>query len=47
MLALNRNAAAFALDLGNSPGILLRHYCALVSDQETKRFWALCPSENC
>lgn len=47
MLALKHDAAAVALDLGNSPAILLRHYRALVSDQETKRFWSLCPSKHC
>lgn len=47
MLALKQDAAAVALDFGNSPSILLRHYRALVSDQETKRFLALCPRDRC
>lgn len=46
LLALRKDAASVALELGNSASILLRHYRALVSDNESERFWALIPNER-
>jgi integrase len=42
-LALRRDPGRVAMDLGNSPTILQRHYCELVSAEEAKRFWGLRP----
>lgn len=44
LLAKRKDAASVALELGNSATILLRHYRALVSDQEAERFWNLIPN---
>jgi integrase len=46
LLALRKDAAAVALELGNSASILLRHYRALVSDVESEKFWNLIPNER-
>lgn len=43
MLAHARDAAAVALELGNSVDILMRHYRELVSRRDAARFWALTP----
>jgi integrase len=40
MLALTKDAPATALQLGNSPAILFRHYRELVSAVDAKRFFA-------
>jgi integrase len=42
LLALHRDAGRVALSLGNSPGILLRHYQELVTPEACAEFWA-CP----
>lgn len=40
MLALNRDPGKVSLWLGNSPGILMRHYVELVDAETCARFWA-------
>lgn len=42
-IAHARDAAAVALELGNSVDILLRHYRELVTRKDAARFWALVP----
>lgn len=44
MLARDRDAAAVALELGNSPEILFRHYRELVTREDSARFWAILPA---
>jgi hypothetical protein len=34
------------MELGNSPGVLLKHYRELVSDEQAKAFWALLPKKG-
>lgn len=46
LLALRKDAAAVALELGNSAAILLRHYRALVTESENSRFWSLIPNKR-
>lgn len=46
MLARDGDAGKVAFQLGNSPGILLRHYHKLVSASEASRFWELRPAES-
>lgn len=46
MLARDGDVAAVARTLGNSPGILLRHYQELVGVDESAEFWALRPSNQ-
>lgn len=43
MLARDQSADAVALQLGNSPTILHKHYKNLVADTEATEFWALTP----
>lgn len=43
MLARDQSADAVALQLGNSPNILHRHYKNLVTDAEAAEFWNLTP----
>lgn len=43
LLALKRDAQAVALELGNSPTILFKHYRELVSQEQARRFWNLIP----
>ena len=45
MLARDQNADAVALQLGNSPAILHRHYKNLVTEQEASEFWSLFPEK--
>jgi len=42
-LAKYRDAGLVADKLGNSPGILLRHYRELVSKEDCEKFWAIVP----
>ncbi len=42
-LAIEHDAGRLELALGNSPGILLRHYRELVSAEDAARFWAIAP----
>lgn len=42
-LSIKEDAACIALRLGNSPGILLRHYKELVRKEDADRFWSLLP----
>ena len=44
MLARDRDAARVALELGNSPEILFRHYRELVTKEDAERFWAIRPA---
>lgn len=41
LLALHRDAAKVALWLGNSPGILGRHYLEIVRAEDAEKFWTL------
>ena len=43
LLALHQDAGKVSLWLGNSPGILLRHYHELVSPEDCAKFWAVGP----
>lgn len=43
MLARDKNADSVALELGNSPGVLHRHYKSLVTDDDCLAFWAMTP----
>ncbi len=43
-VALKRDTAAVALELGNSAQILLKHYRELVTSEQAEAFWALRPS---
>ena len=45
MLARDKSADSVALQLGNSPDVLHRHYKNLVSDDESKEFWDLTPEK--
>lgn len=42
-LASDPDPARIALELGNSAGVLFKHYRALVKDTAAKEFWALMP----
>lgn len=42
-LAKVRNAAEVAMELGNSPNILYKHYRELVTEADADRFWAIRP----
>lgn len=46
LLAHARDAAAVALELGNSVDILMRHYRELVTRKDAARFWGLIPRER-
>lgn len=46
LLASRQDVGAVAMQLGNSPGILLRHYKQLVTQRDARRFWALIPRER-
>jgi integrase len=43
LLADKQDAPWVAMQLGNSPGILFRHYIDLSSDEDTKAFWGIKP----
>lgn len=43
MLARDKNADKVSLELGNSPGVLHRHYKNLVTDSDCESFWRLTP----
>lgn len=43
MLARDKNADSVALELGNSAGVLHRHYKSLVTDDDCLAFWAMTP----
>lgn len=45
-LAHAQDAGKIALELGNSVGVLLRHYRELVTAEEAKRFWAITPRKT-
>lgn len=42
-LALKRDTAEVALELGTSPEILMRHYRELVPDAQAEKFWKIFP----
>ena len=44
-LATDPDAGRVAMELGNSPGVLMKHYHALVKDADAKRFWELTPEQ--
>ncbi|MCP5521303.1 MAG: tyrosine-type recombinase/integrase [Verrucomicrobiales bacterium] len=44
LLARRKDAAAVALELGNSPQVLLTHYRELVTREQAAEFWAISPS---
>ncbi|MCP5523587.1 MAG: hypothetical protein H7A46_18775 [Verrucomicrobiales bacterium] len=41
LLALRKDAAAVALELGNSPQVLLTHYRELVTREQAAEFWGI------
>lgn len=43
LVALRQDAGSVALELGNSPGVLLRVYRELVTRRDAARFWGLRP----
>ncbi|MCP5517097.1 MAG: hypothetical protein H7A45_07570 [Verrucomicrobiales bacterium] len=43
LLTLKKDAAGVALELGNSPQVLLTHYRELVTRDQAAEFWALVP----
>jgi hypothetical protein len=45
-LASEPDANRVAMELGNSPAVLFKHYRELVSDDEAKEFWALLPPKR-
>lgn len=46
MLSLRQDAAAVALELGNSPGVLFRHYREIVRRPDAERWAGLVPAEQ-
>lgn len=46
MLATNPNAATVAMELGNSPKVLLTHYHELVSADQAAKFWNISPKRT-
>lgn len=46
LLALHQDAGRVALLLGNSPGVLLTHYRALVTREQAAEFWAILPESK-
>ena len=42
-LAQNQDAAALALQMGNSPQMIFQHYRELVKPQDAKRYWQIKP----
>lgn len=44
MLMRDKSAEKVALELGNSPGVLHRHYKNLVSEEDCEEFWSLTPA---
>lgn len=44
-LAEHKDAAALALEAGNSPRMIFRHYRQLVKPKDAKKFWSLKPSK--
>ena len=44
MLLLHKSAPQVALNIGNSPEILLRNYRGMVADPDPTAFWAIAPS---
>ena len=44
LLALRKDAVAVALELGNSPQVLLTHYLELVTWKQAAEFWAIKPA---
>lgn len=44
LLAMSGDAGKVAAELGNSVGVLLRHYRELVHREDAERFWALTPA---
>jgi integrase/recombinase XerD len=45
-LAVEPDAPRIAMELGNSPAVLFKHYREVVTDEEAKKYWALFPN-NC
>ena len=45
-LASDPDAPRIALELGNSPSILMTHYRSLVTDERANAFWAILPSKE-
>ncbi len=43
-LARFNDAAALALQMGNSPEVIFRHYRQLVKPKDAERYWQICPS---
>ncbi|MCC6820676.1 MAG: hypothetical protein IT579_08105 [Verrucomicrobia subdivision 3 bacterium] len=41
-----RDVARVALELGNSPSVLLRHYMELVSHEDAAKFWQIYPKHE-
>jgi len=33
-----------ASEMGNSPGVIIKHYRAVVKDSDVAKYWRLCPT---
>jgi hypothetical protein len=43
-LARFNDAAALALEMGNSPAVIFKHYRQLVKPKDAERYWKLAPA---
>jgi len=43
LLAETKNENLTASEMGNSPGIVIRHYRAVVRSEEAARYWRIVP----
>jgi integrase len=43
-LARFNDAARLALEMGNSPAMIFKHYRELVKPKEAERYWSICPA---
>ena len=45
-LAQFKDTAALALEMGNSPDVIFRHYRELVKPKDAERYWQIKPSAS-
>ena len=45
-IALHKDAAATALEMGNSPAVIFRHYRKLATEAQGRRFFKILPGKN-